>query len=178
MTSEKKPHPFVELAHTAIKTYLETGQIMAPPAPLPKNMAEPGAVFVSLHSATGRLRGCRGTIVPTRPNLAEAIIHTAIASATDDPRFPPMVLSEMEGLQIKVDVLSQMEPVTDINTLDEKIYGVLIESGSRRALLLPDIEAVKSVPHQLELVRRKAGLLPDEPATLYRFTVTRYSMDD
>ena len=171
-------HPFVELAQTAIRTYLVTGQIMAPSTPLPENMAKTAAVFVSLHTATGELRGCRGTIAPTQPNLAEAIIHTAIASAIDDPRFPPMDLSEMEGLQIKVDVLSPMEPVTDISTLDEKVYGVLIESGNRRALLLPDIQAVKNVPHQLELVRRKAGLLPNEPATLYRFTVTRYGMDN
>ena len=178
MALEKEVHSFVKLAYAAIKTYLETGQIMAPPVPLPKDMAKPGAVFVSLHSATGQLRGCRGTITPTKPNLAEAIIHTAIASAIDDPRFPPMVLSEMEGLQVKVDVLSPMEPVTDISALDEKIYGVLIESESRRALLLPNIQAVESVPHQLELVRRKAGLLPGEPAALYRFTVTRYEMDN
>ena len=116
--------------------------------------------------------------MPTKPTLAEAIIHTTIASAIDDPRFPPMTFAELEGLQIKVDVLSAMEPVFDTSTLDEKVYGVLIRSGSRRALLLPDIAAVKSVPHQLELVRRKAGLSPDEPAELYRFTVTRYARGD
>lgn len=171
-------HPFIELAHKAIKIYLETGQVVPPPTPLPENMANPGATFVSLHAADGQLRGCRGTITPTKPTLAEAIIHTAISSAVDDSRFPPITLSEIQGLQIKVDVLSSMEPVTDTNLLDEKIYGVLIESGNRRALLLPNISAVKSVPHQLELVRRKAGLTPTEPAELYQFTVTRYSMDD
>ena len=171
-------HPFIELAHKAIKTYLETGQIAAAPTPLPENMTRPGAVFVSLHTADGQLRGCRGTITPTQPTLAQAIIHTAISSAVDDPRFPPITLSEIQGLQIKVDVLSSMEPVTDTSVLDEKVYGVLIESGSRRALLLPNISSVKSVPHQLELVRRKAGLSPTEPAQLYRFTVTRYSVDD
>jgi AmmeMemoRadiSam system protein A len=170
-------HPFIALAHQAVKTYLETGHIILPPNPLPENMTEPGAVFVSLYAADGRLRGCRGTIVPTKPNLAEAIIDTAIASATDDPRFPPMVMTEMIGLQLKVDVLSPLEPVSDISSLDEKRYGVLIQSGKRRALLLPDIEAVKSVSHQLEVVRRKADLSPDEPAQLYRFTVTRYQRD-
>ncbi len=170
-------HSFIELAHKAIKIYLEMGQIILTPKPLPENMTDPAAVFVSLHAADDQLRGCRGTITPTKPNLAEAIIHTAIASATDDPRFPPMTLAEMEGLQIKVDVLSSMESVSDESSLDEKIYGVLIEADNRRALLLPDISAVKSVPHQLELVRRKAGLSPDEPANLYRFTVTRYSKD-
>lgn len=167
-------HPFVALAYQAIKTYLTTGQIMAAPTPLPPDMMEPGAVFVSLHLANDRLRGCRGTITPTQPNLAEAIIHTAIASATDDPRFPPMGAAELPGLQVKVDVLSPMEPVVNIEELNEKVYGVFIQSGYRRALLLPDIRAVESVPQQLELVRRKAGLSLEEPAELYRFTVKRY----
>jgi len=169
-----KTHPFIRLAYQAIETYLTTGKIIAPPQPLPVELAEPGAVFVSLHLADGRLRGCRGTVTPTQPNLAEAIIHTAIASATDDPRFPPMTAAELPGLQVKVDVLSPMEPVTDLSQLDEKIYGVFIQSGYRRALLLPDIPSVDSVPRQLELVRLKAGLSPTEPAELFRFTVTRY----
>ena len=167
-------HPFIILAHKAIKIYLETGQIMAAPNPLSPEMEKSGAVFVSLHSAENQLRGCRGTITPTKPNLAEAIIHTTIASASDDPRFSPVSLTEIEGLQIKVDVLSSMELVLDTNTLDEKIYGVFIESNQKQALLLPNILAVKNVLHQLELVRTKAGLLPHEPANLYCFTVTRY----
>jgi hypothetical protein len=169
-----RTHPFIRLAYQAIETYLTTGQIIAPPRPLPVELAEPGAVFVSLHLADGRLRGCRGTTTPTQPNLAEAIIHTAIASAIDDPRFPPMTAAELPGLQVKVDVLSPMEPVTDPSQLDEKIYGVFIQSDYRRALLLPDIPSVDSVPRQLELVRLKAGLSPGEPAELFRFTVTRY----
>jgi len=169
---------FVTLAYQAIETYLKTGQAMPPPDPIPEEMSGPGAVFVSLHTADGRLRGCRGTITPTEPTLAGAIIHTAIASATDDPRFPPMVLDEMEGLDVKVDVLSELEPVSHPEDLDEKIYGVLIKSGYRRALLLPDIPAVDSVPRQLELVRQKAGIGADEPVELYRFTVTRHTRSD
>ncbi|MBN1992260.1 MAG: AmmeMemoRadiSam system protein A [Anaerolineae bacterium] len=171
-------HSFVALAYQAIETFLKTGQTISPPDPLPEEMAVPGAVFVSLHTADGMLRGCRGTITPTEPNLAEAIIHTAIASATDDPRFPPMTAAEIEGLDVKVDVLSELEPVSDTSELDEKVYGVLVQSGYRRALLLPDIAAVDSVPRQLELVRRKAGIGPDEPVELYRFTVSRYTRDD
>lgn len=172
-----KTHLFIRLAYQAIETYLTSGQITASPQPLPAELAQPGAVFVSLHLADGRLRGCRGTTAPTQPNLAEAIIHTAIASASDDPRFPPMRAEELPGLQVKVDVLSPMEPVTDLSQLDEKIYGVFIQSGYNHALLLPDIPSVDSVARQLELVRRKAGLSPAEPAELYRFTVTRYQKE-
>lgn len=174
MFPKNEEHPFNKLARGAIESYLDTGQVIDPPEPLPEEMAEPGAVFVSLHLANGLLRGCRGTITPTEPNLAQAIIKTAIASATDDPRFMPMSPAETEGLDIKIDVLSPMEPVSDISQLDEKKYGVLIQSGKRRGLLLPDIAAVNSVSHQLELVRQKAGIGPDESAELYRFTVTRY----
>ena len=168
---------FVKLAYQAIETYLKSGQVISPPDPLPENMAGPGAVFVSLHTGQAMLRGCRGTITPTEPNLAQAIINTAIASATDDPRFPPMTYDEIEGLDVKVDVLSELEPVEDIGQLDEKKYGVVVQAGYRRALLLPDIAAVDSVPRQLQLVRQKAGIGPDEPADLFRFTVTRYTMD-
>lgn len=167
-------HPYIELAWQAIETYLATGQTITPPDPIPADMARPGVVFVSLHRADGKLRGCRGTIRPTEPTLADAIIKTAIASATDDPRFQPVVLGEMPGMKLKVDVLSPLEPVTALSQLDEKIYGVLMQSAQHRALLLPDIAAVDSVPHQLELVRRKAGIGTNEPVELYRFTVTRY----
>lgn len=171
-------HPFIALAHQAITTYLESGEVILPPNPLPEDMAVPQAVFVSLHLADGSLRGCRGTIAPTEPNLALAIIRTAIASATDDPRFLPLTRNELKGLDIKIDILGPMEPVSDISQLNEKIYGVFIKSGWQRALLLPDIPAIDSVTRQLEVVRRKAGLSPDQLAELYRFTVTRYQQEE
>lgn len=169
-------HPFIALAHKAVKTYLENGQIISAPVPLPPEMSISAAVFVSIYT-DGQLRGCRGTIIPTEPNLAEAIIQIAIASATDDPRFLPITLPEVPGIKIKIDVLSPLEPVKDINNLDEKVYGVMIQGGRRRAVLLPNIAAVDSVSRQLELVRKKAGLSPNEPANLYQFTVTRYEED-
>ncbi|MCG3210611.1 MAG: hypothetical protein FOGNACKC_04242 [Anaerolineae bacterium] len=170
-------HPLVELAQQAIQQYLATGQILPAPANLPPEMQQPAAVFVSLHTGTGDLRGCRGTLTPTEPTLAEAVIQTAIASAVDDPRFPPMLLPEINGLNINIDVLSPLEPISDASSLDPKIYGVVIRAGKRRGVLLPDIPSVDSVARQLEVVRRKAGISPNEPADLYRFTVTRYYAD-
>jgi AmmeMemoRadiSam system protein A len=167
-------HPLIKLALQSIITYLETGQVLPTPSNLPPEMQQPAAVFVTLHAPGGELRGCRGTLTPTEPTLADAVINTAVASAVDDPRFPPMTPPELAGLEIKIDVLSPLERVTDIDQLDEKIYGVVIQSGKRRAVLLPDIAAINSVARQLEMVRRKAQLGPDEPADLFRFTVTRY----
>jgi len=58
--------------------------------------------------------------------------------------------------------------------LDPKRYGVIVECGWRRGLLLPDLEGVDTVEYQVEICRRKAGIGLDERAQFYRFEVTRY----
>lgn len=168
-------HPYVELARRALEYYFETDQVLAPPQPLSPDLSRPGAVFVSLYTADGQLRGCRGTISPVEPTLAEAIIRTAINSAVDDPRFPPMVAAELEGLKIKVDVLGPMQHVGDLSELDPKRYGILIQSGTQRSLLLPDIRGIDTVDVQLAAARRKAGIPPGSPIDVFKFSVERYS---
>jgi len=61
-----------------------------------------------------------------------------------------------------------------LEDLDPKRYGVIVECGWRRGLLLPDLEGVDTVEYQVEICRRKAGIGPDEPVQLYRFEVIRY----
>jgi hypothetical protein len=73
-----------------------------------------------------------------------------------------------------VDVLTSPEPVESQDQLDPKKYGVIVESGFRRGLLLPDLEGVDSVDYQIDICRQKAGIMPDEPVKLYRFEVRRY----
>ncbi|MBA7609414.1 hypothetical protein ES703_16605 [subsurface metagenome] len=58
--------------------------------------------------------------------------------------------------------------------LDPKRYGLIVESGGRKGLLLPDLEGVDSVARQIEICRSKAGILPHQPVQLYRFEVKRY----
>jgi AMMECR1 domain-containing protein len=45
----------------------------------------------------------------------------------------------------------------------------------RRGLLLPDLEGVDTVEYQVDIARRKAGIMPNEPIELYRFEVIRYT---
>ena len=60
------------------------------PTNLPKELLEEKrGVFVSIHKF-GQLRGCIGTFLPTRENIAKEIIENAISSSTLDPRFPPI----------------------------------------------------------------------------------------
>ncbi|GAH16634.1 unnamed protein product, partial [marine sediment metagenome] len=156
-----------------VKTYVTEGKAPPPPDELTPEMRERAGVFVSIHKF-GELRGCIGTFEPTKDNVAEEIIANAINSATRDPRFPPVAPSELKDLEYSVDVLTKPEPVADKSQLDPKKYGVIVECGWRRGLLLPDLEGVDTVDYQIDICRQKAGIAPDEPIKLYRFEVKRY----
>jgi AmmeMemoRadiSam system protein A len=166
-------HPLVELAKEAITEYIKSGKKIKPPSPLPEPLKERAGVFVSIKKE-GALRGCIGTYMPYRKNIAEEVIENAVAAATADPRFLPITEDELPQLQISVDVLSSPEEVKDTSSLDPKKYGVIVECGVRRGLLLPDLEGVDTVQEQLRIARVKAGIGEDEPIKIYRFTVHRY----
>ncbi len=169
----RKEHPLVQLARKAIEEYVRHGRIIDPPENLSPEMRKRAGVFVSIKKR-GNLRGCIGTFLPTKKNIAEEVIHNAIAAATQDPRFPPISEEELDELDISVDVLSEPEPVRSLEELDPKKYGVIVESGWKRGLLLPDLEGVDTVEQQLAIAMAKAGISPDEPIRVYKFTVKRY----
>lgn len=166
--------PAARLARQSLEHYLRTGRYLAVPADLPAELMQRAAAFVSIHRA-GALRGCIGTIVPTKPTVAEEIIHNAVAAGLDDPRFEPVTLHELPDLSFKVDVLSPLEQIYSTDQLDPKIYGVLVRKGHRSGVLLPDLPGIDSVDQQLYIAKQKAGIDPfDQEIELYRFTVTRY----
>ena len=136
-------------------------------------MRKRAGVFVSIKKS-GQLRGCIGTFEATTKNVAEEIITNAISSATGDPRFPPVAPDELKELSYSVDVLTKPVPVESQDQLNPKKYGVIVECGFRRGLLLPDLEGVDSVDQQIAICRQKAGIEPDELIKLYRFKVKRY----
>jgi AMMECR1 domain-containing protein len=98
----------------------------------------------------------------------------AIAAATKDPRFHPVEKSELQELDYSVDVLSPPEKVSDTTELDPRKYGVIVVSGHRRGLLLPDLEGVDTVEEQLRISKMKADILPHEEVEIYRFEVKRF----
>jgi len=165
-------HPLVELAKETVETYVMEGKINEPQKITPE-MQEKAGVFVSIHKL-GQLRGCIGTFEPHEKNVAEEVMANAVSSATRDPRFPSISPDELEDLDYSVDVLTKPEPADSKDELDPKKYGVIVEAGFRRGLLLPDLEGVDSVDYQIDICRQKAGIMPDEPVKLYRFEVKRY----
>jgi AmmeMemoRadiSam system protein A len=170
----KEESAYVRLARETIENYIKQGKIITPPKDLPEEMINQKAgVFVSLKKF-GDLRGCIGTFMPTQENIAREIIKNAISAAVDDPRFSPVTASEVEDLSISVDILSAPEEVKDISQLDHKKYGVIVSSGYKKGLLLPDLEGVDTAEYQIDIAKRKAGIYPDEKVKLYRFEVKRY----
>jgi len=166
-------HPLVALARKTIETFVREGKVIDPPAKLAPEMKEKAGVFVSLHRK-GDLRGCIGTFTPATDNVAKEVIRNAIESSTRDPRFPPMGADELDGLEISVDVLSEPEPVKSEKDLDAKNYGVIVKSGAKRGLLLPDLPGVNTPAEQIKICRQKAWIEEDEPIELYRFRVRRF----
>lgn len=169
-------HPFAQLAIDAIAAYVRDFRFLAPPEDLfelfPVLRRQAGA-FVSLKKQ-GDLRGCIGTIEPQRHNLAVEIVENAISAASKDPRFRPVEEGELVELRVSVDILSAPERVAGPESLDVRRYGVIVRSGGKRGLLLPDIEGIASVDEQLSVARKKAGIGESERIELYRFVVERY----
>jgi len=130
-------------------------------------------VFVSLKKK-GELRGCIGTFAPTTESIAEEVIRNAIESATRDPRFPPVIKEEIPELEISIDVLTEPVKVASVKELDAKRFGVIVKSGMKRGLLLPDLEGVNTPEEQVAICRKKAWINDDEPVELYKFEVKRY----
>lgn len=172
-TQPKKYHPLAQLAKDTVESYVSSGY-MVTPRELTPEMKERAGVFVSIKKE-GMLRGCIGTFEPRQSNVAEEVMNNAVSSATQDPRFPPVISAELPYLTYSVDVLTRPEPVESPHDLDPKKYGAIVESGRRRGLLLPDLEGVDTVAEQIDICRQKAGIMPQEPVKLYRFQVKRYS---
>jgi AmmeMemoRadiSam system protein A len=172
----KEHHPLVQLARQAIAAYVREG-IVLDPGEDRKTVDRRAGTFVSLHDAHGQLRGCMGTFAPSQPNVELEVIHNAISAATRDPRFAPVRPGELDGLEVKVDVLSTPELVSDPEELDARRYGVIVQAASdwRRGLLLPDLEGVDTVEEQIRICRLKAGIGPQEAVELLRFEVERYT---
>jgi MEMO1 family protein len=169
----KMMHPIAALAKETVETYTNTGKRLSPPRILTPEMKAAAGVFVSIHKL-GDLRGCIGTFEPQQKNVAGEIIMNAISAATHDPRFSPITPDELKDLDYSVDVLTTPEPIEDESQLDPRKYGVIVEAGWRRGLLLPDLEGVDTAEYQIDICRQKGGISPNEKVQLYRFEVKRY----
>ena len=182
---------YIFLAKSAVETYVKEGKIISIPDDLPKEfLVRKSGIFVTIEK-DGDLRGCIGTYLPTKENIAKEIIDNAIVVATEDYRFGPIQEKELPSLSYTVYILGQPELVKDISELNPKKYGIIIKTAPiaqngtdvifnghlphRSGLLLPDLEGVDTVQKQISIACQKGEIDPTkEQILIYRFTVEKY----
>ena len=169
----KTEDPYVRLARQTVEHFVQTGKAPETVDTLPEMLEQRAGAFVSIHKF-GALRGCIGTIAATKKNLALEIIHNAVSAVSEDPRFEPVTEDELKYLDINVDVLGEAEKISSPAELDVKKYGVIVQSGYKRGLLLPDLDGVDTVEQQISIAKRKGGIAPGEDVELFRFEVVRH----
>lgn len=164
-------NPYISLAKEAVENYIREKKIVGTPQGL---LDRKSGVFVTIKKQ-GQLRGCIGTYLATRENIAEEIIRNAIAAATEDHRFGPIQEKELSSLSYTVYLLKEPELVKDMAELNPKKYGIIIKSGLKSGLLLPDLEGVDTVEKQIAIACQKAGINPSQESILiYRFGVEKH----
>jgi uncharacterized protein (TIGR00296 family) len=175
----------VKLARRAVETYLKVdGQVLPVPRDIPLKFRQPCGVFVTINSVRGNqkvLRGCIGYPYPTTP-LAQAVIESAINSATEDPRFPPLSFNELEEVVFEISVLTPPELI-EVKTPREYpskikvgVDGLMVEWGIYKGLLLPQVPVEWKWDEEefLSQCCIKAGLPPDswliKGVKIYKFS--------
>ncbi len=185
-------NPYIALAKTAVENYIKENKIISVPEDLPEEfLAKRTGTFVTIEK-DGQLRGCIGTYLPTRVNIAEEIIRNAVAAATEDDRFGSIRTEELPYLSYTVYILSYPEPVKDLKKVDPKKFGLIVKTGPfvypdqenvvfnsvlpyKTGLLLPDLEEIDTIEKQFLIACQKGSIDPEkEKVFIYRFTVEKY----
>ena len=148
-------------ARTVIESRLRTGKWAAVDSDDPVLKEKRGA-FVTLH-VHGQLRGCIGYPLPIKP-LLETIVEMAIAASSQDTRFQPVGLDELEMMTVEISVLSLPRKVEDVSEVEVGRHGIIISKGGHRGLLLPQVPGEWNWDRETYLSHGclKAGLPEDE----------------
>jgi AmmeMemoRadiSam system protein A len=170
MLTEAQRRALLDLAWTSITAAVTHGTAVDPGV---LELPDASGVFVTI-KRRGALRGCLGTL-ENRAGLAAEVVRCAADSATEDPRFPPVSVAELPELTLEISVLGPLEPIEPYpDRFTIAVHGLVVEQGSRRGLLLPQVATEwgwdgEQFLHQTCV---KAGLPPDawrSGAHVYRF---------
>jgi len=157
----------VKTARMAVTEFLSNGKRIKLESEREKKFSFNSGVFVTLNNADG-LRGCIGFPMPDK-KLSNGIIDAAIAAATEDPRFSPVKINELNDIVFEVTVLTPPVEITVTDPMEylEKIKvgrdGLIIRNSFSSGLLLPQVpvEYGWNVEEFLQHTCEKAGLEKD-----------------
>jgi AmmeMemoRadiSam system protein A len=134
MTDHATRGTLLQLARAALEARVRRG---APPAPPPDLAVDAFGVFVTIHHL-GELRGCLGAL-----DCADCVVQTLVrlagAVAVEDRRFAPLREPELAGTAIDLSLLTPPQLVIDDGFIEVGRHGLIVEHGSRRGLLLPQV---------------------------------------
>ncbi|MDH3341366.1 MAG: TIGR00296 family protein [Nitrosopumilus sp.] len=156
----------VKMARQAVERYLKNNLKINDLEFNSKFNFESG-VFVTINKRN-TLRGCIGYPIPIR-KLADGLIDAAISAATQDPRFTPVDIDELDQVIFEVTVLtSPIEIIADhpneyLSIIKVGRDGLIVENAYTSGLLLPQVptEYGWNVKEFLEFTCKKAGLGKD-----------------
>ena len=139
----------VKLARKAVEEYVKRKKMISPPLDAPEKLTKDTyGIFTTIEKYYEmnrlELRGCigypRGYV-----NVLTALINSAIAAATEDPRFPPLGVEELETVVFEISILSPMELIKGVSPREYPkmikvgVHGLMVESGPFSGLLLPQV---------------------------------------
>lgn len=168
---------FVKLAKDTVERFISGEARMAIPENLPAEFySRRAGVFVTIRQNKD-LRGCIGTFLPTKKNIAEEIVSNAIAACSRDNRFEPVSRDELMELSYEVSILSEPRQLKNLEKHDPKRHGLIVKCADGRCgLLLPDLEGVETTEHQIMICCQKGGIDPDfDQFEKWEFEVEKHS---
>jgi hypothetical protein len=141
--SDQDGRSLVKTARLVVSEYLKTRKKIMLPEEFRSKFAYNSGVFVTLNKAE-ELRGCIG--FPTPENkLYQSLVDAAIASATEDPRFPQVRYEELQDISFEITVLTPPKQIKVDNPLEypNKIRvgqdGLIVKWEFGSGLLLPQV---------------------------------------
>ncbi|CAN5604749.1 AmmeMemoRadiSam system protein B [soil metagenome] len=169
LLSEKDKATLVKIARATLEYFVRTGRqpeladLQISPRTLSEKLRSAHGVFITLYrrqvQEEQRLRGCIGCILPLQP-LYQAVIANTVAACSKDPRFAPVSLDEVDGLDIEISVLSRPQQVDSASQVRLGVDGIILHLGQRQSVFLPKVATEYSwtIEETMAQLSIKAGL--------------------
>jgi AmmeMemoRadiSam system protein A len=191
MFNTKEGRELLKLARLVIESELEKKSDQTEnkpefriPEPLKLKFKQTLGVFITIKKA-GTDRGTYGYPETMFP-LWKSVVQVAKAAAFNDPRFPPINLTEIKDAKIELTILSTLqllkEPITEFSSqIDIQKHGLILISTQGKSILLPQMlkKYAKTYDEALDMLCEGAGMekhaWTDPANQIYKFETQIFS---
>src|SRR5919106_473570 len=146
MINDYEGEQLVKIAREAVETYIR--RAMVPVKDDRIVFSDQMGVFVTLNhlneNGEEHLRGCIGFPLPEK-GLYQSVVEAAIGAATIDPRFSPLVESELSRIIFELSFLTPPQLIQVVHPTDYYDHikigrdGLILRWEKGSALLLPQV---------------------------------------